>query len=68
MFFICVLAISLSFAVDYKIIDGKELSAMMGDGKPIVIVDVREPDEFSTGHIKGAINIPYGSAKQRILS
>jgi rhodanese-related sulfurtransferase len=23
-----------------------------------VIIDVREPDEFATGHVKGALNIP----------
>jgi len=68
--FVCIciaLAAPLSFAADYKIIDGEELKTMMGDGKPIVIVDVREPYEFSAGHIKGAINIPYGAARPRIL-
>lgn len=25
-----------------------------------VVVDVREPDEFSAGHIPGAVNIPRG--------
>lgn len=24
----------------------------------VVIIDVREPFEFSTGHVKGALNIP----------
>ena len=62
-----VLAVSLAFAADLKIIDGKELEAMMGDGKPIVLVDVRDPDEFAEGHIKGAINIPYDASKPRIL-
>lgn len=57
----------VSFAADHKVIDGKELEAMMSDGKPIMIVDVREPYEFSSGHVKGAINIPYGAAKSRAL-
>ncbi|MBI5048660.1 MAG: rhodanese-like domain-containing protein [Deltaproteobacteria bacterium] len=60
-------AVSISFASDYKLIDGKEMEVMMSDGKPMVIVDVREPYEFAAGHIKGAINIPYGAAKPRIL-
>ncbi len=55
------------FAAELKTIDGKELETMMGDGKPIVIVDVREPHEFSEGHIKGAINIPYDDAVPRIF-
>lgn len=25
-----------------------------------VIIDVREPDEFSTSHVEGALNIPVG--------
>jgi rhodanese-related sulfurtransferase len=29
------------------------------DGTPL-IVDVREPEEFSQGHIRGAINVPRG--------
>jgi rhodanese-related sulfurtransferase len=32
-----------------------------------VIVDVREPELFSAGHIKGAINIPYDDSKPRVL-
>ncbi|MGI6754894.1 MAG: rhodanese-like domain-containing protein [Atopobiaceae bacterium] len=28
------------------------------------IVDVREPDEFATGHIKGAINIPLSRYRE----
>lgn len=66
--FICmVLVVPSAFAAELKTIDGKELEAMMGDGKPLVIVDVREPDEFSEGHIKGAINIPYDDAVPRIF-
>ena len=61
------LAFSISFAAGHKMIDGKELETMMSDGRPIVIVDVREPYEFAAGHIKGAINIPYDASKPRIL-
>ena len=50
-----------------RTIDGAKLEAMITDGKPLVIVDVREPELFSAGHIKGAINIPYDDAKPRVL-
>ena len=62
-----VISISPSVAGELKEIDGKELESMMSDAKKIVIVDVREPEEFSGGHIKGASNIPYDSAKPRIF-
>jgi rhodanese-related sulfurtransferase len=54
-------------AQSLRTIDGRELQTMMSDGKPLVIVDVREPELFSAGHIKGAINIPYDEAKPRVF-
>ena len=30
------------------------------DRRDVVLIDVREPAEFTTGHIDGAINIPRG--------
>ena len=62
-----VLAASSSTAAALKTIDGKALEALMSDGKGLVIVDVREPELFSAGHIRGAINIPYDDAKPRIV-
>lgn len=62
-----VLTASLSIAGGLKEIDGREMEALMSDGKRMVIVDVREPEEFSGAHIKGAINIPYDTARPRIL-
>lgn len=32
----------------------------------VLIVDVREPQEYATGHIPGAINIPRGMLTSRI--
>lgn len=32
----------------------------------IVVVDVREPDEFTQGHIEGAVNIPRGVAEMGV--
>jgi rhodanese-related sulfurtransferase len=33
---------------------------LISAGSDLVLIDVREPAEFETGHIKGAINIPRG--------
>ncbi len=61
------LAGSSAVAGDLKTINGKRLKAMMADGQPLVIVDVREPELFAVGRIRGAINIPYDDAKPRIV-
>lgn len=34
-----------------------ELEAMLKDGK-VLVIDVREADEFAAGHIAGAVNMP----------
>lgn len=36
----------------------------LGEGE--IILDVRNPDEFSAGHIKGAINIPVPEVTARV--
>lgn len=54
-------------AAELTTIDGARLEALMADGKPLVIVDVREPELFVNGHIKGAINIPYDGAAARVV-
>lgn len=41
-----------------------ELQAMLTDGSAL-IVDVREPDEFATGHIAGAVNLPLSAFSPR---
>lgn len=36
------------------------------NGKGAVVVDIREPKDFNSGHITGAINISFGTFKDRI--
>jgi len=48
-------------------IDGVQLERLMADGNPLVIVDVREPELFAAGRVRGAINIPYDDARLRIF-
>ncbi|MBI5406411.1 MAG: rhodanese-like domain-containing protein [Nitrospirae bacterium] len=60
-------AVGASAAGPHKVITGEELQALMKDGQPVKIVDVREPELFKSGHVPGAINIPYDTAHGRIL-
>ena len=38
-----------------------ELDEMIEDHTDVLIVDVREPQEFAQGHIPGALNVPRGT-------
>lgn len=42
-----------------------ELARLVGD-ENVVLVDVREPDEFRSGYIKGAKHIPLGSLSTKL--
>jgi rhodanese-related sulfurtransferase len=42
----------------------KKVGAIIADGA--MIIDVRTPGEFGSGHYKGAINIPVGSLQKNI--
>ncbi|MDE0212861.1 MAG: rhodanese-like domain-containing protein, partial [Deltaproteobacteria bacterium] len=39
----------------------EELVQHILDRKPLVLVDVRQPLDYSMGHIKGARSIPLGT-------
>jgi len=41
-----------------KIISCEELKQKKENGEDIIILDVRNTDEFEAGHIEGAINVP----------
>ena len=43
----------------YEIITAEDAKMIMDSGEDIVILDVREQDEFDAGHIPDAILIPY---------
>lgn len=46
-------------------VDPAAMSASMQAGG-VVVVDVREPDEFAQGHVEGAVNIPRGVAEMGV--
>ena len=43
-----------------------QLSKELGQGKKVLVIDVRTPEEFATGHIPGATNIPVEDLSKRI--
>lgn len=43
-----------------------EAKALIDEGKPLFILDVRQPEEFRSGHITGAKLIPLGELGKRI--
>lgn len=44
---------------------GSTASAPAEAAVPVVYVDVRTPEEYAQGHVRGAINIPYDQMAQR---
>lgn len=36
-------------------------------GEPMFVLDIRQPDVYAQGHIKGAVNAPYGSSFAEVL-
>ncbi len=47
-------------------ISAAELQARRESGAAPVVIDVRTPNEYASGHIPGAINIPFDQVAQRI--
>jgi len=41
-----------------------ELADKLAAGKP-VLIDVREPREFASSHVKGSVNIPLGTLAEK---
>ena len=41
-----------------EFITSKQLNRLIADGKKLMIIDVRDKEEFEKKHIDGAVNIP----------
>ncbi len=46
-----------------NVVDAGEVAAKLEAAVPPVVIDLRTPSEYLRGHIRGAINIPGGSAE-----
>lgn len=49
-------------------IEPSELAARISSGKAPVVLDVRSPDEFASGHIPGAVNVPLNELSERLAA
>ena len=56
----------LLFGKPVSTLSATELSEKLKNGKRPVVVDVRQPDEYRSGHIPGAKLIPLGQLSRRI--
>ncbi len=57
-----------SFADQVNSISQSQLLSMLNAPKaePFVVLDVRSPEEFSQGHIQGAINVSHDQIEQHL--
>jgi len=49
-----------------ELIDADALAKRMGNSDGPVVLDVRDEDEFKSGHIPGSLHIPYGELTDRL--
>ncbi len=47
-------------------ISAAELHSRRESGAAPVVIDVRTPEEYASGHIPGAVNVPFDQVAQRI--
>jgi rhodanese-related sulfurtransferase len=55
-----------SLPADFETVANKTLNAKLQSGENVIVVDVREPDEFKAGHIEGAVNVPIRTLAQSL--
>jgi hydroxyacylglutathione hydrolase len=49
-----------------ELIDPDDLAERLGAGDGIVVLDVRDDDEYAEAHIPGSLNVPYGRLLERL--
>lgn len=52
----------------YAGVTSQGLLEKMKKGENFILIDLRKPDEFKAGHIRGAINIPIGDIENQLTS
>lgn len=57
--------LSALFGKGVPTISAKELQQRLSSHESLMVLDVREPEEYEAGHIDGAVLIPLGDLSQR---
>lgn len=47
-------------------IEVAELERRLASGEAVVLVDVRQPEEFTAGHLPGAVNVPLANLPEPV--
>jgi rhodanese-related sulfurtransferase len=61
-----VLAAALGCGGDVATISDRDLLAQLGSPNPPLVLDVRTPQEYASGHIAGAVNLPHDEVGARL--
>ncbi len=59
-------AVSVAHADDVPVMTPAHLSSQIATSHPPIILDVRSPEEFSAGHLPGAINVAHTALESEI--
>ena len=51
---------------DWNVVQAGALKKALDAGQKVFLLDVREPSEFGSGHIRGAVNIPVRELPGRV--
>lgn len=55
------LAYFANFPADKHVISPADFFAKIDAGEEMFIIDIRTPEDYAKGHIKGAVNLPFGN-------
>lgn len=61
-----VLLMACSSAENANSISQSELLTRINNNAAVLILDVRSPEEYRSGHVPGAINIPFGDHERKL--
>ncbi len=68
LFLFLVLALVTGCSSDHDRVSASRAQLSASTGAQPIVIDVRTPEEFASGHIQGAVNIPLAELERTIAS